>query len=135
MNIDKTVAAYVKIRDKIAALRKERDAEIEELQDMLDTLEQSLLEHAKAEGVTGFKTDYGTASRVVKERFWPSDWDAMRNFMAEHDEWDLLENRLSQRNIKSFIEAHPDIAPPVNIDRVFKINVRRASPAKKTTEE
>jgi hypothetical protein len=53
----------------------------------------------------------------------------MRNFMSEHDQWGLLENRLSQRNIKTFMVENPDVAPPVNIDREYKITVRRPTKA------
>ena len=125
MDIDKLVSVYVKIRDKRAEIQKAYEAEDAELRAKLDRIEEALLDTCKEHGVESLRTVHGTATRVVKERYWSADWDAMKEFVREYDAVDLLEKRIHQGNFKEWVEAHPDVVAPVNVDRRYSITVRR----------
>ncbi|MEN6401284.1 MAG: hypothetical protein ABFD94_05015 [Armatimonadia bacterium] len=126
MDADSLVKAYVKIRDAKDALTRKYDADKAELDEALATIEESLLELCKTTGQEGGKTNFGTFSRTVKTRYWTSDWDSFYKVVMEHNAPQLLEQRISQGNFKSFLEANPEAMPEgVNVDRKYAITVRR----------
>lgn len=127
IGVDKLVSAYIKVRDKkneVTQELKEREAEYGQ---KLDTIKAALLEHCQDTGVESVRTEAGTFYRTVKKRFWTSDWEALNQFILEHEAVDLLEKRIHQGNMKSFLEENPDLLPPgVNADSEYTVNVRRA---------
>jgi dihydroxyacetone kinase-like predicted kinase len=125
MDADVLVSVYVKMRDKRAELLKEFEAKDDVLKDKMEKVEQALLDLCKENGIESLRTEHGTATRIVKERVWAPDWDAFTKFVREHDAVDLFEKRIHQGNFREFVEANPDITPPVNIDRKYAITVRR----------
>lgn len=125
--VDKLVQAYIKIRDAKEKLVREHEDAVKVLQANLDTIEQELLELCKSTGQDGGKTQYGTFTRTVKERYWTNDWDSMYRFIKEHDAPELLERRIAQANFKEFLAQNPDKLPEgINVDSRYAITVRRA---------
>ena len=124
---DKLVRVYIKIRDAKAALQKEYDDKLAQLDADLQVVEDALLEICKATGQDGGKTSFGSFTRSVKTRYWTSDWDAMYRFIQTHDAPHLLERRIHQGNFKEFLEANPGVMPEgLNADSKYTITVRRA---------
>ena len=124
---DKLVKVYIKMRDKRAEIKASFEAEDAVIREQMDLVESSLLEICKTAGADSIKTKNGTAYRSVHTRYWPSDWDAMYKFIKEHAAPDLLERRVSQRNMKDFLEHNPDTMPVgLNIDRKYTVNIRRS---------
>lgn len=125
--VEKLVAAYIKIRDARDEIKRKMEDEVAELQSELDVIGQTLLEQFKAQGIDSAKTPFGTAYRTVKSRYWTNDWDAMRNFISEHNAFDLLEKRIHQSNMKQFLEENPDLHPQgLNVDSEYSVIVRRS---------
>jgi hypothetical protein len=125
-SIDKIVAVYIKIRNAKEELTKEYDDKIADLDEQMRTLKQKLLDISKESGVTSFKTDYGTAYRTVKNRYWTNDWESFYGFMKEHGAMELLEKRIHQTNMREFLEDHPEVHPPgLNVDQEYEITIRR----------
>lgn len=123
---DKLVKAYIKIRDVRKELASEYEKKDAELQESLDMLEAQLLEVCKTTGADGIRTPYGTVSRTVKKRFWTNDWHSFHEFAKEHDALDLMEKRIAQTNMSTFLEENPDLHPPgLNIDSRYSVVVRR----------
>jgi len=119
---DKLVAVYIKMRDAKAELAK-RDAEISEQMSMI---EAELLEICKATGQEGGRTPKGTFTRSVRTRYDTSDWQSMYKFIKEHDALELLEQRVSQGNMKTFLKDNPGLLPPgLNSSSRYAITVRR----------
>ena len=128
MDANQLVKVYIKIRDAKDIKKKQMEAEIADLEQQLDAVEQELLEICKATGQDGGKTQYGSFTRSVKTRYWTSDWDSMYKFIREHDAPDLLERRIAQSNFSQFIQENPDKMPAgVNIESKYSITVRRSS--------
>lgn len=125
---DKLVRVYIKIRDAKAKLTREYEAKYAELQEKLGIIEQELLEICKTTGQNGGKTSNGTFTRSVKTFYWSSNWDSMREFVKQHDAIDLLEQRIHQGNMKTFLQENPDLLPVgLNVDSRYAITVKRAS--------
>lgn len=125
MDMQKATLAYIKIRDARAELKEAFDVKDKALRDKIETLEQAMLEQLKETNSTGDKNAAGTVSRVVKTRYWASDWGAFKQFVLRHEAVDLFENRIHQGNYKQFLEDNPDVAPPVNVDSKYSIRVTR----------
>lgn len=120
------VKRYVKIREQRAELAKEFEEADAVLKIKLDKCEAELLEACKAAGADGFKTEFGTVSRTVKKRYWTNDWHSFYAFAKKHDALDLLEKRVAQTNMKTFLEENPDLHPPgLNVDSRYAAVVRR----------
>lgn len=123
---DKLVKAYIKIRDARKELSEQFEKQDAELKESLDTIEQQLLDVCKTTGADGIRTPFGTVSRTVKKRFWTNDWHSFHEFLKEHETMDLLEKRISQTNMSTFLEENPDLHPPgLNVDSRYSVVVRR----------
>ena len=107
-------------------LQREFDEADDRIKQQQDVVQQALLELCKETGTDGLKTSAGTVTRTVKTRYWTSDWNSMKNFIKENDAFELLEQRVHQTNMKSFLEENPNLMPPgMNIDSRYAITVRR----------
>jgi uncharacterized protein (DUF2164 family) len=126
ISVEKLVATYIKIRDTRDEVKREMEEKVATLQADLDSINQTLLEHFKEQGIDSARTPFGTAYRTIKSRYWTNDWDAMRHFIAEHDAFELLEKRIHQTNMKQFLEENPDLHPAgLNVDSEYSVTVRR----------
>ena len=115
---------YRKIRDAkeaaSAAAKKADDAYKDQL-DQVSALLLGAMEHA---GTEGFKTEFGTVSRVIKERFWSTDWDEFKTFAKENNALDLFEQRVAQKNMAQWIKDNPTNIPSgLQIDRRYSVLV------------
>ena len=121
-NVNKLVKVFLKIREKRAELAKQ-DTELEEQQNVI---ESRLLDICKEMGTDGLKTELGTVSRSIKKRYWTSDWHSFYNFLKEHDAVELLEKRISQVNMATFLEENPDAFPPgLQVDSRYTAVIKR----------
>jgi len=126
LNVEQLVKAYIKMRDARQQLLREFDEADDRIKQQQDVVQQALLELCKETGTDGLKTSAGTVTRTVKTRYWTSDWNSMKNFIKEHDAFELMEQRVHQTNMKSFLEENPNLMPPgMNIDSKYAITVRR----------
>jgi len=125
-NVEQLVKVYIKMRDARQRLQQDFDEADSKIKVQQEAIQQALLELCKETGTDGLKTAAGTVSRTVKTRYWTSDWNSMKNFIKEHDAFELLEQRVHQTNMKSFLEENPNLMPQgMNIDSKYAITVRR----------
>jgi hypothetical protein len=62
----------------------------------------------------------------VKKRYWTNDWHSFYAFLKEHEALELLEKRVAQTNMSTFLEENPDLHPPgLNVDSRYSVVVRR----------
>lgn len=126
LSADKLVKAYIKIRDKRKQLADEYEAEDKQLEESLDMISEKLLEICKTTGADGFRTEFGTVTRKVAKRFWTNDWHSFHKFLLDHEAPELLEKRIAQSNMATFLEENPDLLPPgLNVDSKYTISIRR----------
>jgi len=126
LKADKLVKAYVRIRDKRKELATEYEKEDNELKESLEMIESELLNICKETGADSLRTEFGTVSRKLSKRFWTNDWHSFHEFLKEHGTLELLEKRISQGNMSTFLEENPDLLPPgLQVDSKYTVTVRR----------
>jgi hypothetical protein len=122
----KLTRIYLKIRDEKARVSAEFKKKEDDLNQQLDKVKAALLDFCKEQGVDSVKTSEGLFYRSVKTRYWTSDWEAMHQFVMEHNVPEFLEKRLNQTNVKAFLEENPDVVPKgLNVDSEYIISVRK----------
>ena len=123
---DKLVKTYVKIRDKRKELVEQYEKEDNNLKEALELIESELLEMCKETGADSLRTEFGTVTRRVAKRYWTNDWHSYHEFLKEHGALELLEKRIAQTNMSTFLEENPDLLPPgLNVDSRYTVTVRR----------
>jgi len=133
-NTEELVSDYLEIRRMRESLKAKYDAEDEQFKEAMEEIKAAILAICNENNQNGFKTDSGTVTRQVKERYFCTDWDNFRKFVENEGSIDLLERRIHQRNFKEFMsERVGDGLPPgVNALREYDIVVRKASSTSET---
>jgi hypothetical protein len=122
MPVDRLVRIYMKMRSAVQDL----DAQIEQIKAQQQEVKNEIKDRMRALGTKSMKTDFGTVSLMEKTRYYTNDWDSFKKFVIENDAVDLLEKRIAQTNIKTFLEDNPSLIPPgLNSDTDFDISVRK----------
>jgi|TARA_R110000796_G_C14534978_1_gene432299 hypothetical protein len=126
MDTNEIVKIYVKIRDKKDDIKREFSEKLGNLDADLQVLEEELGERLKAAGATSVKTPNGTVYSTTKSKVWTDNWDSLYKFIEDRGLFDLLERRIHQSNIKSFLEDNPDDIPEgLNVESKKSVTVRR----------
>lgn len=106
--MDKLARMYVKMRTAI----QELDKQIENIKDQQQQVKNAMKDQMMALGTKSVRTEHGTITIKEKTRFYTQDWDSFKKFVVEHDAVDLLEKRISQLNMQTFLEENPNLHPP-----------------------
>jgi hypothetical protein len=118
--IDKLIKVYIKMRNA----RKELEKQANDIEMQMDEVKGKILESCNAVGASSLRTPFGRVVRSIKTNYTTTDWASMHSFLKENDALDLLQRRIHQTNMKSFLEEHPDKLPPgLNAERVYDITV------------
>jgi predicted metal-dependent phosphotriesterase family hydrolase len=124
ISAEKLVSAYLKLRTARQELKKQYDTEDASLEKQQNMVSEKLQDMMKEVGADSLKTKFGTVSRSIKIRYWPSDWGAMYDFIREHNVPDLLEQRISQSKMKAFLDENPELLPKgLNADSRYTVTV------------
>jgi len=128
VSTSKLSAIYLKIRDARSALKAQYEEDDKQLEAQMDVIEAKLLDICRTTDADSIKTQAGTVMRRVATRYWTNDWDSMYEFVKENDAYGLFEKRISQTNMKQFLEENPDKFPKgMLLDSAYKITVRRSN--------
>lgn len=127
MSANKLAGVYLKMRDARAKLKSSYEEQDKAIEEQMSVIEAQLLDVCKKSEADSIKTQAGTIMRSVATRYWTNDWDSMYNFIKDNDALGLFEKRISQANMRQFIEENPDKFPPgMLVDSKYKIIVRRS---------
>lgn len=107
-------------------LTRKYEREVEEIEKDMKQVENELLELCKGIGANSINTEHGTIVRSVKERFSCNDWHEFYKFVHENAAPELLQKRISETNMRMFLEDNPDLHPPgLDVYREFVVTVRK----------
>ena len=121
--LDKLVKIHAKIKAQMEAL----DRQLAELEESRTEVRLAIKDQMKALGITSVQTTSGTVSLMKKTRYNTQDWDSFKAFVLEHQVVDLLEKRIAQGNMATFLEENPGVVPPgLNSVTEFDIRVTKA---------
>jgi hypothetical protein len=127
VTLGKAVKAFLKVRDKRAALKREWEAQDGKLEEDMEVLNGFLLNEANKQNVNSFRTDFGTVVRELDITPTGSDWDAVYRWIAENDAFDILERRIKKTFVSQYMKDHKGGIPPgVSVFKRYKIVVRRS---------
>lgn len=125
VNVDTVTEAYVKLRDKRAALKAKFDELDGQLKGKMEKLEVYLMAQMQATGTTQLGSQHGTAYMQTVYKGNCSDWPSYWQFLAETGRFDMVEKRISIKAVQSYIEETGEVPPGVNINPELKVVVRR----------
>jgi len=124
--IDLLVKIHSRIKGRIDTLTKEYDTAVEQLKAQQDEVRFAIKDKMKALGLKSVNTSYGTVSLSTKTRYSTQDWDSFKKFILEHQVVDLLEKRIAQTNMATFLQENPGAVPPgLNSYTEFEIRVTK----------
>ena len=119
ITIDKLVQIHAKIKARMEAL----DSQIAKLEEQRTEVRLAIKDMMKAENLETVRTTSGTVSLMKKTRYNTQDWDSFKNFIIEHQVPDLLEKRIAQTNMATFLEENPGLLPP-GLNSITEFDIR-----------
>jgi len=124
-NVGDVIHTYMKLRDQKAAIEGEVKERVSELKAKMEKLEAYLKTQMDAQGLTSFKSDYGTAFLTTTDYANVADWDATLNFIRDNDAYDMLEKRVSKIAVRGYIETTKAVPPGINYGTKLEVNIRK----------
>ena len=129
VTMDRLTRVYIKMRDKLTELTyefEEKEAALKAQQAEVAAAMKDILQTA---GGTGMKTQFGTVSLRTSTRYYTQDWQAMYQFLTEHEALHLLEKRIAQKAMSEFLEANPGLIPQ-GLNTMSELSVSVVKPRK-----
>ena len=126
MTIDQVIAAYVKLRDKRDALKKQQAADMAPINENMYKLQCWLQKQLQDTGQTSAKTTAGTAFLQTDISVAVEDFDAILAFIQAHNLWAMLEKRVSKSVVQDYIESTQELPPGVKVTSEISCHIRRS---------
>tara|TARA_R110000868_G_scaffold310914_1_gene572073 strand:+ start:133 stop:585 length:453 start_codon:yes stop_codon:yes gene_type:complete len=124
--MDKLAKVYRKMAAKIQQLTREYETEVEAIKAQQEVVKIALKDQMLKLGVKSVRTDQGTVVLSTVTNYNTQDWDSFKEFMKQYDALDLVQQRISQLNMKRFLEENPGVVPPgLNSMTEYGISVRK----------
>jgi hypothetical protein len=124
--MDKLAKVYRKMAAKIQQLTREYETEVEAIKAQQEVVKIALKDQMLKLGVKSVRTDQGTVVLSTTTNYNTQDWDSFKEFMKQYDALDLVQQRISQLNMKRFLEENPGVVPPgLNSMTEYGISVRK----------
>jgi hypothetical protein len=125
--IHKRIAQFVKLRDKIAEIKKRHEEELKPFTTALLTLNTTLLDLLNENGGDSVTVrGVGTVYRTTKRSASIADGGEFRRFVIGGELWELVDWKANAAQIAEFIEKKKTMPPGINMSSVITIGVRRA---------
>ena len=126
MPLDKLARIYRKMRTRIQELTQQYESEIEAIKAQQQEVINEIKDIMMATGQKTARTDEGTIMLGTKTRYTTHDWDEFKKFVLAHEALDLFERRISQGNMKQFLEENPTLVPPgLDASTEYTVTVRK----------
>ncbi len=124
--MDKLAKVYRRMQSRVQELTAQYESEIEDIKRQQDVVKIALKDQMLKLGVSSVRTDQGTVVLSTKTRYNTQDWDSFKTFVLQHEAVDLLEKRIAQTNMSTFLEENPGLVPPgLNSVSEYAISVRK----------
>jgi len=125
VTVDAVIKKYMRLREKKAAIEATVKEELDKVKGDMGKLEAWLMAKLDADGLTSFKTEFGTAFLTTTDFANVEDWDAVLRFIREEDAFDMLEKRVSKTAVRGYIEANKEVPPGIKYGTKLDINIRK----------
>lgn len=124
LDINKTVAQYIELRDKIEKIKDDCERQIAPLKAAMESVEAMMSGILERNGLSSMSTPAGT---VVKSKWTKTvlhDWNAFTQYVKDNDRFDLIEHRVAKNNALDVISEDGSL-PGVSVEQGFTIQIRR----------
>ena len=120
--LDELVKAYLTIRNASDNLYRQYMLKKEELEQEMKQLELVMLDECNQMNVESLRTQSGTITKTVKERFNCSNWDEFKQYILEHGALELLQQRIHDGNFKEYMQGREGegLPPGISSDREYR---------------
>ena len=124
--MDKLAKVYRKMAARVQQLTREYETQVEAIKAQQEVVKIALKDQMLKLVVKSVRTDQGTVVLSTVTNYNTQDWDSFKEFMKQYDALDLVQQRISQLNMKRFLEENPGVVPPgLNSMTEYGISVRK----------
>ena len=124
LDINKVVAQYIELRDRIEKIKDDCEKQIAPLKAAMDSVEAMMSGILERTGLSSMSTPAGTVVKSKWTKTVLNDWNAFTQYVKDNDRFDLIEHRVAKNNALDVI--HEDGAlPGVSVEQGFTIQIRR----------
>lgn len=124
-DMDKRVAQYIAVRDKLRALDARHEAEIKPLLEIQQILSGKLEEFLATNKLDNSKTAHGTFYRSTRYTASLADPDIFMTFVKANSKFELLDRRANATAVHDYVKEHNQLPPGCNLNAIQSIGVRR----------
>jgi len=124
-NVGDVIRTYMKLRDQKAVIEGEVKGKLTDLVAKMNKLEAYLKTQMDAQGLTSFKSEYGTAFLTTTDYASVADWDKLLTFVRENEAFDMLTKSVSKTAVRGHIDEKKTIPPGVNYGTKLEVNIRK----------
>jgi len=125
--VGEVIKTYMALRDKKAELEAEVKEQVAEIKEKMIKLESYLKTKMDENGLTSFKSDFGTAFLTTTDYANVADWDEVVQFIKDNEAYDLFEKRVSKNAVRGYIDQNNAVPPGINYGTKLSVNIRRPS--------
>lgn len=125
VTVDAVIKKYMKLRTEKEVAEAEIKQRVDAIKADMAKLEAWLKTKLDADGLTSFKSAYGTAFLTTTDFASVENWDAVLDFIREQDAYDMLEKRVSKTAVRAYIDATKEVPPGVKYGTKLDINIRK----------
>ncbi len=122
--IDLVIQKYMALRFKREEIERVAKEKIKSLDTNMDKLEAYILSRMEDDGVTTFKTPYGTAFKSTSDFASVTSWDDTLDFIKEQEAWHLLERRVNKIAVREFVDTG-SVPPGVTYGTKVNVSIRK----------
>lgn len=126
MQYDRMVRAYMKIRDARAKLKKQYEEQDKELKSKISMLEAEFQKAFAETGTTSIKTPDGIVFRQTTTKASISDTSTFLPWVRDNDALDMLQKRVTVKNVTDYIEEFGETPPGITIYREHEVRIRKS---------
>jgi hypothetical protein len=125
MNIGDVIRTYAKLRDQKAAVEGEVKDRVAQIKGKMDKLEAYLKDQMDAQGLTQFKSDYGTAFLTTTDFANVANWDEVLQFIKDNEAYDMLEKHVSKTAVRGYMDKNKRVPPGITYGTKLDVNIRK----------
>lgn len=125
LNVGDVIRTYMALREQKAEIEGSVKEQVKTIKEKMTKLESYLKLKMDEDGLTSFKSEYGTAFMTTNDYANVADWDEVVQFAKENDAYDLFEKRISKNAVRGYIDLNKSVPPGINYGTRIDINIRK----------
>ena len=126
MDMERLARIWRKMEDRMDELKAACEAEIATIKTQQDQLSGVLLSVCNSMKADELRTPAGIIQRKEETHANAADWAAIHRFIAENNQFEMIQKRLTTTAVLAWARAHNNELPPgMNLFTKYKINVKK----------